>query len=1139
MVGILRYCIKIFNKIVALIILLMFILFYFIMFEVPIPIVSDKISNHIKDNYKNYFPQESEFSLGSISFSWNYTINRPIVLIKKIIYKNQGNEIIFEKVGIYPDIKKLLFNKQIAIKKLYLDGFNFLLIEKDGKIDFDFFIPEKPSANNISITNNQNTKDIKNKVVFDANNPYKSFENIKKNNLIFANLDELAFTNLKILFVENNIDFFSVNFNKLIFKTTASNFVFNLQSQLIFSEVLQSNIKLDAVLEKNNDLFINLDVENLEISKISKRLYPYFPSIQKLKINKLPLNVNIDANYNLVSKNIKKLYGDISIKDGSILYKDYFNKTIALQSLLMKVNYNDKANIVSVNDVKIKFVDNNVIALKNFGSEISLRDVSAKIDYNLNNNNIYIKDGMLADAKNDIGFNIDFIDNSKENYVINVDVHSSKVQMNYLKNIFPSLLNTSLKNWIDTSIHKSNIEGLDVNLKFAIDKKSNVVSLSSLSGETKMNDVSLSYLSTMPEMDVENLLLKFDSQSLTIDYKNLTTLDLFSSNGNVSVVDYDANLAGYQAYLKLNMDVEGEVVNILQYINNKPLNLADKYNLTIDNFKGKAVGNFKFGYLFATEDNIKDLDINFKLSDFVYKNVFNNIDATDGNLDFILSNNKLEITGSTLYLNQKANLDILFQWGDKSIQNYKIIFDKFDITNAKKLTILPQNLIENATGDSQIKINYTSSGSTSNIIFDVNLLYNAFNIKELSYSKQVEEPFLVYGDMNINNNTKDYDIKTLLITSNNLNANMSLKINDKSKEINIKTMKLNNNFNFNGNFFVDDKSIKAFIRGKSIDITYFLDNIKNKNNQNNKVNDIKIENNKQQLNSTSNNTTKEYYIDIDINRIYSGKKYLKNSVFKLDFSNKSLNSLFLNANFSSKNTSYITFNNTDNTINGKIYNIGYLLQFFNLTDSVRNGDLDAKIVIKTQLNDNTDDKIIISKGDMLINNVVVGVNFSTALLSFEGKDYYFDINKIKLVGNVMGGEMRGYLDFDKKYLDISGRLIPIWGANNLLSNAPIIKNLIGNKNYDKNILEFNTAVRGPLSALEYTLFDKKDKSIPKQSSTQNLPTNATDESAQQESTQNQQIYSTSKNQITEETNSNSQNMQNENTQQNSVLGIIP
>jgi hypothetical protein len=1047
----LKVIFRLINKIVAVIFLLTMLVFLFLVFEIPIPIISEKISQYVSVNYKDDMPKDSQFSVGAISLSWNYTIKRPIILIKKILYKTPSNEIYFDSLGVYPDLYKLIFDNKFSIRKLYLDGFNFIIVEQKGKLQFDLMNNNKKNIN-------KNQEDPI-KYTIDVKNLYGSIKEVKKSIPMLQQINEIAFKNLNLTIEEEQSSSVLV-IDSLTIADTKSGINFSLISRLDLEGYDISNVDAKLNLLPNNDVSIKSKITNLELSKIIEKLYPYYPKIKQVKIEKLPINMNIYANYNMET-GIKDFDFSINVKQGKFFYSTFFEKPFNLKSLNAMIKYDKAQNVIDLYKFEAKFDKNTNLFFKTLGSSIPLEELKANVLYNLDDGSININKASLFNSFNSIDFNLSLSDDASFS-VIKADILAKNLNEEYLKNAFPSKLNSKLKQWIEDSIHNVDVENISVQLQITNDKVKNTINIDSLTGNSLIKNANLNYLPKMPILNVDEVNISFDKYSMLAIYKELSTYSLISKNGTLEIFDYSKAI-GYQPSLRLNMELLGNPRDAIAYIDHEPLMLAQKYSINPQSFNGIANGKLMLEYYFDTA-KMNDINIDLKLTNFTYANVFKNFDATEGNIDFKLTKNGLKALGDVVYLGEKANVDITFDWDNKNLSIFDISLDRFDIKTAYKLNMLPTNLLDKVSGYAKVKMLYKNYNNNVNLDFDVNLLESQVDVFELNYKKELDKPFSVVGSLTQNDGLTN--INKLFITSENFNTSMKLSLGESLTQIDIDNFKVNNNFDFNGNILLSNNDIRVFLKGNKIDVANLLPNSKKdsktdskaddrKTNENNTAKDIKQE------------ESKNYYIDVDIARVYNLDKYIKNMVFKLDISDGTLKNVLLNASFDTREESYIIFNSNQGLINAKIYNFGYLLEFFKFSNALKKGDLEANILIKNMYNTKTSKKTILSQGNITLNSFVAGISFTSALVNFKGENYYFDLQELQLTGNILGGKMSGYLDMENKYLDISGKLIPIWSANQLISNTPFVKKLLDKKD---GLIDFNASVKGNLGELEYSLF---------------------------------------------------------------------
>ena len=66
--------------------------FCFMTFEIPVPLLSDAVSSVIKKTYPQYFTSGQSIQIGSIAFSYNLDLKKPVILIKNIQYTGKTSD---------------------------------------------------------------------------------------------------------------------------------------------------------------------------------------------------------------------------------------------------------------------------------------------------------------------------------------------------------------------------------------------------------------------------------------------------------------------------------------------------------------------------------------------------------------------------------------------------------------------------------------------------------------------------------------------------------------------------------------------------------------------------------------------------------------------------------------------------------------------------------------------------------------------------------------------------------------------------------------------------------------------------------------------------------------------------------------
>tara|TARA_B110000196_G_scaffold291062_1_gene277729 strand:- start:735 stop:2939 length:2205 start_codon:yes stop_codon:yes gene_type:complete len=680
--------------------------------------------------------------------------------------------------------------------------------------------------------------------------------------------------------------------------------------------------------------------------------------------------------------------------------------------------------------------------------------------------------------------------------------------------------NNKIKNKILNVNNKVNLELK--NVKFLLNPFNFSISIKTLEPEIFFNNhqLKLEYIKT--KIFLKSLINKeFTIEDLQISTKAIKLNDVvllarsFKNSTELFVLDKIIKNGFLVGDINLNFDSNGKIKNdyeVKGFIKNGKLNLLSKYS--IDNlnliFKIKNKEYYlediearfnqiklSLPFIKVKEKNNKFLvngklinnekDINAKLLNNLLGDRFKNLNIENINFssdnDFTFTVNK-KFKTSNFHLKSIINLNTLDHKNNlfnlkKYLPNLK---DLIKLENHKILIDYKKNQFE-INGKGKIRINdksdtlsYKVSKKSDQYIFDtnININKNLFLINEFEYKKKenLNSQLKLSGVYKKNKEIK-FDLISLKENDNSFLIK-NLSFNNKFKISEIDSLKLNyvNNNNIKNQIDLKRNKKNYEIYGKSFDATKLINEILNRNQENESSSIIS------NLNSN---------IKINIIKTYLDKVTFVNGLAgNINFNNNKINSLSLKSSFPNNKKLTLTINTNEN--NEKITTLftGYpkplvgkykfikgfeegVLDFY----SVKNNDT-SNSVLKID-NFKIQEIPVLAKlltlaslqgiADLLTGE---GIRFTDFEMKFSNKKRLMNIDELYAIGPAISIIMDGYIE-SKKLISLRGTLVPATTINRTIASIPLIGNILVGKKVGEGVFGVSFKIKGPPNDLKTTV----------------------------------------------------------------------
>ncbi|MAC61130.1 MAG: hypothetical protein CMN37_04495 [SAR116 cluster bacterium] len=969
--------------------------------------------------------------------------------VSKIDYPSEYSEL----SNFYSKVQSGMFDLTYSFEEDQLKVQNFLLLGREltiasGSANISNFRGSSKSLKIDFKSDEINSKFIPKNLLrkYGLHSTNGNLSNINLKADILINRDNFNFSvkSYKLSGFLNNFQVLKNDINNKIIKT-----LMNGSFELNNNNEMETNLKLDLVL---NNLSPELIIEDI----IPKS---YNINLEDGSFENLSLKGNIIIN----NDNLNFIYKDFEV--GGVLNN-------------LKVSSKNKKNFLET-VINLKFLANlENESIKNFKAKALFSDFKffregmykefffdkSKFDLTFEDNKVQILNFQSNLSANSVFEGYASLNLSDKKEISKIDIHLKMDKFNYewLTSIWPNDFGVKTRNWIKTNVKNGFGENCNLSLVLNLDKNKIVQSLFL---NWKHKNSKIKFYKDLPYAYLPEANINITKDKMIVSFLN-------SEIGNINVDKGELNISPIftrNARAKVNLTGKSELNTILNFLNEKDLDLISKYKI------GPAsAGNisYKSNFEWPVKKNIRKNEFEWTI-DASGENL--NIPSLPFNLTHEISkfqikanNNKFRFSSIGKINNIQSKLSIT----KDGVTNPEI---KLDFDDSEELAILISKfsqikLYGKAKGFLEIK-NFDFKNFNSKVVIDLN---NAtVEIPYINYIKEKGLNGLISTDLTfIDGKLRRFSNIQGEIGSVAFDGNV--KINNGSIDVanfNYITFPgtLINKFNLTQN---KKEHYKIDINAEKINLMEYLKFYSRTKKEPKK--------NKYIFNITS-----EKFIfpgGIEANGLIEGHKNFDDSV-KV----KLLGDIKINENIKVKDTMLIA-SQTDSEIildgngyinsepvkilmqdgkedNSKILTLkgndaGKILNGLNITKLVEGGTLKISVFLKEEDYKNYEALIDVSKFNVTNAPILVqlistlsltgllnlleenGIYFERGYAKINNLDNKFNIQNIEAVGEAMAITLKGWINNKKETLQIQGTIAPATLLTKLLEPIPVLNDLL-------------------------------------------------------------------------------------------------
>lgn len=254
------------------------------------------------------------------------------------------------------------------------------------------------------------------------------------------------------------------------------------------------------------------------------------------------------------------------------------------------------------------------------------------------------------------------IDEKNDQVHLETHVTVRKIPFKELEKVWPKGAANSAREWITENITKgvSPKTSLIMKSHFDFSAQKTFFTLDSLSGTIEIHNALLGYVETMPKVNNLMAIAHFDAEHFDIKIKSGETHGLKISSGDLFIGKFSDDVP----HLTLEVNIVGDLGNVLSLIDHKPLEYAKDYGLNPKTSTGQTHAKLKmtFPLLSPFETSKIETLVSAKVTNTTLKEVANlNVVLSKGNLEIDVAPERVSVKGDAFLNGEKSQLLLTHQ----------------------------------------------------------------------------------------------------------------------------------------------------------------------------------------------------------------------------------------------------------------------------------------------------------------------------------------------------------------------------------------------------------------------------------------------------------------------------------------------
>jgi len=563
----------------------------------------------------------------------------------------------------------------------------------------------------------------------------------------------------------------------------------------------------------------------------------------------------------------------------------------------------------------------------------------------------------------------------------------------------------------------------------------------SLIGDMFLSDMTVDYLSPMPEAVHAHGRAKFDQKSFEINVDEGEVAGLAVTGGRILFTDLDK----YDQFADIELYFRGAVQNALKLIDHEPLKFAEAVGFETANAKGEATGRISLNFLLErtmTQDSVK-VRASSKLKNVAMDGFVAGLDIDDGEFTLTADNQKLDVVGRA----KLANVDATLSWreifaADASTKRSYMARARLSESDWRRLLFLENvpSVGDYISGPIQADVDVDFDQQERGVVSArLNLAQTNLAIPEFAWRKSPRVQALAEVKANLTGNRLSR-ISEIKVNGGGLEIEASADMDSSGglTEVTFGKVRFGGN-DLRGSLRPADGGWRVSVAGDRLDLVALLED---------------------QADDEDGRDTPPVRINLDVDqvRLYPGKS-LSSVKGDLFHSGRIWRSMSLEAQLPNRRSLVVKMlpQNGKRILQVAAKDAGEMLQVFDIYDNIVGGQLGLKAEFEDDTPRSKVSGSVAIESFRLIDAPVMarllgvasivgipdgltgtGLSFQQMNLPFTLENHVIEIKDGKAGGFNLGITASGTVDTKADLIDIKGSIAPLDKLNSLLGNIPLL-----------------------------------------------------------------------------------------------------
>jgi hypothetical protein len=389
--------------------------------------------------------------------------------------------------------------------------------------------------------------------------------------------------------------------------------------------------------EKRFDLTADLD-------KLS--LVPFAPVLKELaplKAFNMPLHGSVAISIP-VDGGAESIRFDLNGGQGDLSLPAPFRKSVPIHSVSFKGSYTGDSQQTTIENLEVELGPNWMVNLPApVNHNLPLRSFSMAGEFDGAKGTLKVSrfDGDLHGPSISMSGNASGL-GLAGSVDVDIDSQISNVPINAIRRYWPKSIGSDAYKWISTHMSGGTLRLAKAKASLEITEKGDL-KINKIDGDMKIGGVDVAYFPPMASARVRQADITFNEKAMDIVLTGMTSKGLKLEKGTVRLTGLDE----YDQYAEVRLAIEGSLKSKLNYIEQKPLQLASKIAFDPATAGGQAKTDLYLKFILENNLTLDQIVVSArsKIDDVKLSNVFLSRDIHDSSLDLKIDNAGMTLTG--------------------------------------------------------------------------------------------------------------------------------------------------------------------------------------------------------------------------------------------------------------------------------------------------------------------------------------------------------------------------------------------------------------------------------------------------------------------------------------------------------------